>query len=76
MSTYTSAATVSRFVKKIGCDGYHDFKIKFVSEIKSTNINDFEEDSDISKRDTIISIVNKVSEIQKKVMKRQGKSFL
>ena len=32
MSTYTSAATITRFVKKIGCDGYYDFKIKFVSE--------------------------------------------
>ena len=75
MSTYTSAATITRFVKKIGCDGYHDFKIKFVSEIKSTNTNDFEEHSDLSRRDTIISIVNKVSEIQRKVIEETKQEF-
>ncbi|MDR3598107.1 MurR/RpiR family transcriptional regulator [Clostridium sp.] len=68
MATFTSKAAITRFCRKIGCTGYNDFKFKFASEIKSINLNDLEEQSDLSERDNIVSIINKVSELQRKVI--------
>lgn len=68
IATFTSAATITRFCRKVGCSGYNDFKLKFISEIKSINPSDLEEHSDLSERDNIISIIHKVSEVQKKAI--------
>ena len=35
-ATYTSPATVVRLTKKLGLDGYNDFKIKYSAELQST----------------------------------------
>lgn len=33
-STLSSAASISRFCKKLGCNSYSDFKIRFFGELK------------------------------------------
>lgn len=75
IATFTSKAAITRFSKKIGCSGYNDFKLKFISEIKSIKLNDLEEQSDLSERDNIVSIINKVSEIQRKVIEETKQEF-
>ncbi|AGF55513.1 DNA-binding MurR/RpiR family transcriptional regulator [Clostridium saccharoperbutylacetonicum] len=75
MATFTSKAAITRFCRKIGCDGYNDFKLKFASEIKSINLNDLEEQSELSERDNIVSIINKVSELQRKVIEETKQEF-
>lgn len=75
MVTFTSKAAITRFCRKIGCDGYNDFKFKFASEIKSINLNDIEEQSELSERDNIVSIINKVSELQRKVIEETKQEF-
>lgn len=69
-ATFTSAATVTRFCKKIGCKGYPDFKIRFLSEIKLPSAEESEELLEISERDSIISIIKKVEKIQNKAIKQ------
>lgn len=69
-ATFTSAATVTRFCKKIGCKGYPDFKIRFLSEIKLPSSEESEELLEISERDSIISIIKKVEKIQNKAIKQ------
>lgn len=32
-ATYTSAATVTRFAKKVGCSGYPEFRVRFTREL-------------------------------------------
>lgn len=62
---YTSIAGVTRFCKKIGFKGFTDFKIKLIEESAIISNNDISlfDDIDISKDDTIQSIITKLNKI-------------
>lgn len=68
-ATYTSAATVTRFCKKIGCDGWPDFKMRFVSELKSGSEKPDEEAVQLSERENMVSLVRKVGDINNRALK-------
>lgn len=67
--TYTSAATVVRFCSKLGYQGYSDFKIKFVSELK---LIDEEQHTlgeiEINEKENVVTIMRKMTEIEKKAV--------
>lgn len=62
-ATFTSAATVTRFCKKLGCKGYPDFKLRFVSELRA-GPQETESAIQISQRENIVSAVEKMAEMQ------------
>lgn len=64
IKTYTSSAAVVRFCQKIGLKGYAEFKIKFASEAMRDNIAIGSGPNTISNRDTILSILDKITRIE------------
>lgn len=71
--TYISAATVVRFCSKLGYQGYSDFKIKFVSELK---LIDEEQHTlgeiEINEKENVVTIMRKMTEIEKKAVELDG----
>lgn len=59
-ATYTSAATVTRFSKKLGFKGYPEFKLRFTSEIMAGRSADETPDVKLSARENLLSIYEKV----------------
>ncbi len=66
--TFTSAATVTRFCQKLGCKGYPDFKVRFLSELKYQDIQEKEEQPLISEQESVVTMLRKVDEIYKRAM--------
>lgn len=66
--TYTSAATVVRFCNKLGYKGYSDFKIKFISELKSYEGKSWFENIEMKERENVVTILRKITEIEKKAI--------
>ena len=66
--TYTSSSSIVRFCQKIGCKGYSDFKVKFLSEIKYTDFSECSDDMELNQKDNALSILNKISTTQKQVI--------
>lgn len=64
--TYTSSATVVRFCKRLGFRGYADFKVCFVAESMQTNIDEGEHS--ITNKDTVPSIIEKVTMIERNAL--------
>ena len=63
-ATYTSASSVTRFCQKFGCKGYPDFKLRFLSEVKGGQILDDSSSVQISERENMVTLLEKVSEVQ------------
>lgn len=66
-ATFTSAASVTRFCRKMGCKGYPDFRLRFVSELKLMDAQ-AEEKIKIEERESVVSLVKKISELEKRAM--------
>ena len=49
--TYTSSSSIVRFCQKLGCKGYSDFKVKFLSEMKIFNLSEYNEDTSLNQKD-------------------------
>ena len=62
--TYTNASTIIRFVQKIGYENYNDFKIHLVHDLKEYQAADIK----ITEKEKSISIVDKISELEKNVI--------
>ena len=61
--TYTSPSTIVRLAQKLGCEGYSDFKIKFLSEAQDSKTQLFSIDANFPfhKNDSIQSISTNLS---------------
>lgn len=64
--TYTSAASVIRFCNKLGYDGYTDFKLKFVSELKVIEEKDRLGEIEFNEKENVVTIMRKITEVEKK----------
>lgn len=61
-ATYTSAPTVTRLCKKFGCDGWPDFKLRFVSELKDNQGQEEQKTVELSEQENLVTLLQKVSE--------------
>lgn len=66
--TFTSAASVMRFCRKLGFGGYPEFKLKFVSEIKFSTERNNQENIELLEKENVVTIVRKLTEIQKRAV--------
>ncbi|MBS4535266.1 MurR/RpiR family transcriptional regulator [Clostridium sp. D2Q-14] len=57
----TSPATIIRFCKKIGCNGFQDFKINLVKDVSQKNNISTRVYEDITTKDTIKEVMEKLS---------------
>ena len=64
-ATFTSAASVTRFCRKLGYKGYPEFRFKFISEIKFSATKT-RENIELLGEENVVTIVRKVTEIQKR----------
>lgn len=62
--TYTSATVIVCFVRKLGYQGFNDFKIHLLTDLKENSYSEIE----VEKKESLISIVNKVSSFHEKVL--------
>lgn len=62
--TYTSATVIVRFTKKLGYHGFSDFKLRLLTDLKESGYQEIE----VEKSESLISIINKVSSLHKKVL--------
>lgn len=70
MSTYTSSATVTRFVNKIGYKNYQEFKDSFYKEMDylNTHFKKIDANFPFTKTDDIVSIASKVTTLAKEAL--------
>ncbi len=61
--TYTSSAAVVRLCQRLGLEGYREFKIQFAAEAAQEETLGLEQQLSITKKDTILSIIDKVTSI-------------
>lgn len=62
--TYTSNASVTRMCKKIGFNGFQDFKMKMIEEVVSLENQEINFDnSDIDKKDSAAIIIEKLNKL-------------
>ena len=73
--TYTSASSVTRFCQKFGCKGYPDFKIRFLSDIKGGQISGDPASVQISERENMVTLLEKVSEVQAQALDATRKAL-
>ena len=66
--TFTSAASVTRFCQKLGVKGFPEFKIKFVSELRDGYLDEKQEKIMMSERENVVTMVRKITEIQKQAV--------
>lgn len=69
-ATLSSAASISRFCKKLGCNSYSDFKIRFFGELKLTGLNAAEDKLFISQRENAITAISKIAQINNHVLEQ------
>lgn len=74
-ATFTSAATVTRFCKKFGCKGYPDFKLRFLSDIKGGQALDEITSVQLSERENMVTLLQKVSEVQDQALEATRKAL-
>ena len=62
-ATYTSTSSVVRVCRKIGLDGFKEFKIKFTAELerRMDQMEDLDPDFPFSKKDTALDIAQKTN---------------
>lgn len=63
-ATYTSASSITRFCQKFGCNGYPDFKLRFLSDIKGGQILDEPCPIQLSERENMVTLLEKVTRVQ------------
>lgn len=66
--TYTSSSSIVRFCKKLGCKGYSDFKVKFLSEIRSAQFLNLDGEISLTEKDSAISVLDKITSLHKQVI--------
>ncbi|CAI3248793.1 SIS domain-containing protein [Clostridium neonatale] len=66
--TFTSSTVIVRFCQKLGYKGYNDFKINLLCEINKDDFETLGEEFKISSGDNILSIIKKLSYIEKEVI--------
>lgn len=60
-NTYSSRATIDRYLKKIGADGFKQFKTSLILELEQTNINHYPSKSDfLSTSKYLLNDIDKV----------------
>lgn len=64
---FTSAVSITRFWQKLGCEGYQEFKLRFLSELRYST-QESAETLIMSPKDNIAAIMGKIYESQKKVL--------
>lgn len=74
-ATYTSASSVTRFCQKFGCKGYPDFKVRFLSDVKDGQILDDPASVQISERENMVSLLQKVSDVQSQALEATRKAL-
>lgn len=74
-ATYTSASSVTRFCQKFGCKGYPDFKLRFLSDVKGGQILDDPSSIQISERENMATLLEKVSEVQTQALEATRNSL-
>lgn len=68
-ATFTSAASVTRFCQKIGCKGYPDFKLRFLSEMRELGSGvPSDEAIQLSRRENAITLLQKVTEVERRAI--------
>ncbi|MDO4554879.1 MAG: MurR/RpiR family transcriptional regulator [Lachnospiraceae bacterium] len=77
-ATYSSAAAVTRFCQKLGCKGYPDFRMKYISDIQ--NNTDEEEMYSAEKihlveKENAITIMNKIYHVNLHTMEKTKKDI-
>lgn len=77
-AAYTSPASITRFCQKLGYKGFPEFKMELMNDLKLTDTDILEHGYQMSKADTIVSIVNNVAKIEQQSIEdtRQQISFL
>lgn len=73
-ATFTSAATVTRFCQKMGCKGYPDFRLRFVSEWKITDAG-AQERIKIEEKESVVSLVKKISGLETSAVEETRKAL-
>lgn len=66
--TFTSPASVTRFCQKLGCEGYQEFKLRFLSELKSGRFTEEYKNTGMSPKENMTSIMTRIVELQKHVL--------
>lgn len=74
-ATLTSAASVTRFCQKLGCKGYPDFKIRFLSEIQSGAFTQEESTISMSERENVLTLMQKVTDMEKRALEDTRKEL-
>ena len=74
-ATYTSASSVTRFCQKFGCRGFPDFKLRFLSDVKGGQILDDPGSVQISERENMVTLLEKVSEVQSQALEATRKAL-
>lgn len=62
VETFTSATVIVRFVKKIGYEGFQDFKLHLLGDIKESRFERVE----VERKEHMISLMNKISSLHEK----------
>lgn len=60
--TFTSATVIVRFVKKIGYEGFQDFKLHLLVDLKESQFERVE----VERKEHILSLMNKISTLHEK----------
>ena len=66
--TYTSPATIVRLCRKLGLDGYQDFKIKYSAELQFNNKNRIDVNYPFSNSDSNQQIANQISRLHQEAL--------
>lgn len=74
-ATFTSAATVTRFCKKFGCNGWPEFKLRFVSDLKSGGGLESTENIRISEQENMVTLLKKTSDIHEQALETTKKEL-
>ena len=74
-ATFTSAASVTRLCQKLGMKGFPEFKIQFVRELQSGQMEELQEKVTISERENVVTIVRKATHVQQQAIEQTKKEI-
>ena len=74
-ATFTSAASVTRLCQKLGMKGFPEFKIQFVRELQSGQMEESQEKVTISEQENVVTIVRKATYVQQQAIEKTKKEF-
>ncbi|MGM9540690.1 MurR/RpiR family transcriptional regulator [Anaerovibrio sp.] len=66
--TYTSASTIVRFTKRMGFEGYTEFKVRFLTEMMEY-VNENRQDDTFTNKDTVRILMEKVACMERSAIK-------